>query len=170
MRRRSGAPGGRGRRVLSAARSLRSPSSGVLGQSARFVVAGGVVVTIYVSTTTVLADVVGLHFQIALAIGFATGLAVQFNLYRLFVWAHHEEFALPLHHQAGLFLAAAAVNYGLTATSTSLLPAALGVPTEVVYLGTVATLPIINFLVLRRRIFHHKPPAEDPAVPVSKGA
>ncbi|HEY3865826.1 MAG TPA: GtrA family protein [Solirubrobacteraceae bacterium] len=164
-------PGGRGQRVLTAAGSLRSPGSGLLGQGARFILAGGIVVVIYVTTTTVLADVVGIHFEIALAIGFAVGLMVQFQLYRLFVWIHHEEFALPVHHQAGLFLAAAAVNYGLTAASTSLLPAALGISTEIVYLATVATLPVINFLVLRRRIFHPKPAGENTApVPISKGA
>jgi putative flippase GtrA len=136
----------------------------------RFVLAGGFVVVVYVTTTIVLADVVGLHFQVALAIGFGVALIVQFNLYRLFVWTHHEEFALPLHHQAGRYLAAAAVTYGLTATSTSLLPAALGVPTEIVYLVTVAALPAINFLVLRHGIFHPKPPAESPAaVPITKG-
>jgi putative flippase GtrA len=166
-----GAPRARGQRVLSAAQNLQSPSSGLLGQGVRFVLAGGIVVVVYVSSTTVLADLVGLHFQIALAIGFCIALIVQFNLYRVFGWTHHEEFALPLHRQAGRYLAAAAIGYGLTAVCTSLLPAALDVSTEIVYLAMVAALPVINFMVFRYVIFHAKP-AEDPAptsVPIAKG-
>jgi putative flippase GtrA len=160
----------RNQRVVEIAKHLRSPNSGLLGQGVRFVLAGAIVVAIYVTTTTVLADVVGMHFQVALAIGFVVGLTVQFNLYRIFVWTHHEEFVLPVHHQAGRFLAGAAAIYGLTAASTSLLPAALGVPTEIVYLITVATLPMINFVVLRYVIFHAKPAAEEPApVPIDMG-
>jgi putative flippase GtrA len=154
------ASGGPSQRVRLAARSLRSPSSGLLGQGVRFVLAGGVVVVVYVTTTLVLADVIGMHFQAALAIGFAVALTVQFTLYRLFVWTHHEEYALPLHHQAGRYLAAAAAGYGLTALCTSLLPRALGVPTEAVYLVIVAALPVINFMVFRHAIFHPKPAGE----------
>ncbi len=150
------APDHRGQRVLSAARHLRSPDSGLLGQGVRFIFAGGLVVVIYVIVTTVLASVVGLPFQVALAIGFATALMFQFTLYRLFVWTHHEGFALPVHHQAARYLAAAAIGYGFTAASTSLLPAALGLSTEIVYLGTVAALPVINFTVSRQGIFHPK--------------
>jgi putative flippase GtrA len=135
----------------------------VLGQGVRFVVAGGLVVLVYVSTTTVLADVVGMYFQVALAIGFGVALVVQFNLYRMFVWIHHEAFALSAHHQAGRYMAAAAIGYGLTAICTSFLPSALGVSTEIVYLAMVAALPVINFTVLRYVIFHAKPAAENSA-------
>jgi len=165
----SRAPGVSGERLRSAARSLRSPSSGLLGQGVRFILAGGTVVVVYVTTTTVLSHVVGLHFQLALAIGFAVALVVQFVLYRLFVWSHDEDFALSVHHQAGRYLAAAAVNYGLTVASTSLLPTALGISTEIVYLVTVATLPAINFVVFRYVIFHAEPaggPA--PAAPIAE--
>ena len=156
-------------RVLAAARTLRSPRSGLLGQGVRFLITGGVVVVVYVTTTTVLADIVGLHFQVALAIGFAVGLLVQFNLYRVFVWVHHEEFALPVHHQVGRYLAVAGVNYGLTAACTAVLPGLLGVPTEVVYLVMVAAFPVMNFVVLRSVIFHAKAPAGDhPPAPIAK--
>jgi putative flippase GtrA len=143
-----------GRRVSSAVKGLRSPNSGLVGQGIRFALAGGTVALIYLSTTLILADVVGLPFQIALAIGFGVGLVVHFTLQRMFVWAHHEEFALPLRHQAGRYLAAAAVQYGVTAASTSLLPSALGVSTEAVYLGTVAVVFSTNFVVFRHGIFH----------------
>jgi putative flippase GtrA len=156
-------------RVRAAVRTLRSPNSGVLGQGVRFLFAGGIVVVVYVTTTTVLADVVGLHFQVALAIGFAVALLVQFNLYRIFVWVHHEEFALPVRHQVGRYLVAAAINYGLTAAATAVLPGLLGVPTEAVYLVMVAALPVINFVVLRYVIFHAKAPAGDhPPAPIAE--
>jgi putative flippase GtrA len=142
--------------MLSVAQGLRSPSSGLLGQGTRFALAGGTVALVYLATTTVLADVAGLPFQIALAIGFSVGLSVHFTLQRTFVWIHHEEFALPLHHQVGRYLAVAAVQYGVTAASTSLLPSALDVATEIVYLATVAVVLSMNFLVFRNGIFHAK--------------
>src|SRR5271157_2054910 len=80
----TGAPRARSKRLLSAARNLQSPNSELLGQGVRFILAGGVVVVVYVSITTVLAEVVGMHFQVALAIGFGIALIVQFNLYRVF--------------------------------------------------------------------------------------
>jgi putative flippase GtrA len=142
---------------MSAARSLRSPDSGTLGQGLRFAISGGIVMLVYLATTTLLASVVGLHFQLALAIGFCAGLLVHFTLQRVFVWTHHEEFALPLHDQIGRYLLVAGAQYGLTAASTALLPAALGVPTEAVYLATVAVIVCANFIVFRHGIFHAKP-------------
>jgi putative flippase GtrA len=151
--------------LRSVVRGLRSPSSGLLGQGVRFALAGGTVALVYLTTTTVLAEVVGVPFQVALAIGFCVGLIVHFTLQRMFVWTHYEEFALPLHHQAGRYLLVAGVQYGVTAASTSLLPAALGVSTEIVYLVTVAIVLSVNFLVFRTRIFHAKPAGTDPAPP-----
>jgi putative flippase GtrA len=150
------------RRLLPAVRTLRSPSSGLLGQGVRYGLAGGAVALVYLSTTTVLAEVVRIPFQIALAIGFFVAFVVHFTLQRLFVWSHQEEFALPLHHQAGRYLTVAGTQYGLTIASTSLLPAALGVSTEIVYLVTVAVLASTNFLVFRHGIFHadHTPSFE----------
>ncbi len=137
--------------------TLKAPESGTLGQGVRFALSGGTVALVYLATTTVLAEVVGLPFQVALAIGFCVGLVVHFTLQRLFVWSHHEEFALPLSHQLGRYLAVAAAQYGITAASTAILPKALGVSTEVVYLVTVAVVVSVNFLVFRNGIFHAKP-------------
>ncbi len=123
----------------------------------RFALAGGTVALIYLTTTIVLADAVGMPFQAALAIGTCVALMVHFTLQRVFVWTHHEEFALPLHHQAGRYLTVAAVQYGVTAASTSVLPGLLGVATEIVYLATVAVVLSVNFLVFRQLIFHAKP-------------
>jgi putative flippase GtrA len=105
----------------------------------------------------VLSSVVGLPFELALTIGFCIAVAVHFTLQRLFVWIHHEEFALPLHHQAGRYLVSAGTQYGLTLASTSLLPPVLGLPVEVVYLATVLVLVCGNFLILRHGVFHARP-------------
>jgi putative flippase GtrA len=139
--------------------------SGLLLQGARFALAGGIVSLVYLATTTLLADVAGLPFQAALAIGFSLAIAVHFTLQRVFVWTHHEEFALPLRHQVGRYLAVAALQYGVTAASTGLLPSALGVSTELVYLVTVAVVLSVNFLVFRHGIFHGKSQAVAPGPP-----
>jgi putative flippase GtrA len=149
-------------------RLLKGPS--LLGQSARYVLTGGTVTVVYLGTTTVLASVVGLPFQIALAIGYCAGLSVHFSMQRFFVWAHHEGYALPLRHQAARYLALTGIEYGLTAASTAILPKALGTPVEVVYLGTVAALVLVNFMVFRNGIFHPNTPAPDVALPRPDGA
>ena len=98
----------------------------------RFVLVGGIVFGVYVGTTTLLAEVVGLPFEVALAIGFALAIATHFSLQRFFVWRHAAAFALPLHHQLVRYMAMAAIQYGLTATITATLPHAFGVSPEVV--------------------------------------
>jgi putative flippase GtrA len=159
-------PGAPGHRALSAVRTLRSPSSGLIGQGVRFALAGGIVALVYLTITIVLADVFGVPFQAALAIGFGVATIVHFTLQRVFVWTHHEEFALPMHHQAARYLAAASVQYGLTAASTAFLPSLLGAPTEIVYLVTVAAVISTNFLVFRHGIFHGKASATEQDAPV----
>lgn len=121
----------------------------------RFAVTGGLVALVYVGTTTVLAEVIGLGFEPSLAIGFAVAIATHFSLQRLFVWRHTAfSYALRLHHQLVRYLALAGIQYGLTAAITATLPSALGVSTEVVYLPTVVVLAAANFVVFRSRIFH----------------
>jgi putative flippase GtrA len=136
------------------ARELLTPASGLLGQGVRYALAGVLVALVYVLSTTFLAVVIGMPFEAALPIGFCLSLTVHFTLQRLFVWVHHEEFALPFRHQAGRYLALAGAQYGVTAASTSLLPAALGLSPEVVYLITVPVVTTANFLVFRNGIFH----------------
>jgi putative flippase GtrA len=128
--------------------------AGVARQGARYAISGVAVAVVYLAATTFLAEVVRLPFQVALAA--ATGLAVcvHFTLQRGFVWARREEFALPLRHQAPRYLAVAGTQYGTTAASTALLPRALGVPTEAVYVVTVLLLAVVNFTLLRTVVFH----------------
>ncbi len=158
----------RGTRPLRAAiAKLRSPDSGLLGQTMRFAIAGATVTVIYVSTTTLLSAVVGLPFQVALVLGYLIGLTAHFTLQRLFVWRHHEEFALPIAHQARRYLLTAACQYGLTAASTAALPTVLGLATEAVYIATMAIIVSVNFFVFRHGIFHAASPQPDAPVDCS---
>lgn len=123
-------------------------------QGFRFALAGAIVFLVYVGTTTVLAEIVGVPFETSLAIGFAVAIGTHFSLQRLFVWRNAAAFALPLHHQLVRYGAVAGLEYGLTALMTATLPHALAVSPEVVYLPTVLGLSAANFLVFRSRIFH----------------
>ncbi len=143
-----------GVRVSELVQRLRTPESGLFGQVTRFLVNGCTTALVYLLGTTLLALAVGLPFQIALAIGFSLAVAVNFTLHRGFVWVHYEEFALPFHHQFGRYIAVAGTQYGLTAASIALLPRALGLPTEVVYLATAVLLTPVNFVVFRFVVFH----------------
>jgi putative flippase GtrA len=147
--------------TVSSPQKLTTGPPSVLTQGLRFLVAGGTVALVYLVVTTVLAEVVGLPFELALTIGFSASLILHFTLQRLFVWTHHAEFALPLHHQAARYLTVAAAQYGVTALATSVLPSALGIPTEIVYLATVAVVLATNFVIFRYGIFHHKQPAPE---------
>ncbi len=128
----------------------------------RFAIAGGTVAVLYVGFTTILASVVGLPFQAALAIGLCGALVVHFTLQRLFVWSHHDDFALPLHHQLGRYIFVTLCQYAVTAASTAILPAALGLSTEFVYLATVVIVIGTNFVVFRHGIFHARQPVDAP--------
>lgn len=145
---------------LRSAGILLTPASGLAGQGVRYALAGVVVALVYLLATTLLAVVVGLPFQVALPIGFALALGVHFTLQRLFVWVHEEEFALPFQHQARRYLVVAGAQYGVTATTTALLPGVLGLSTEVVYLITVLLLASANFLLFRTVVFHPERPGE----------
>lgn len=135
-------------------RLVRSPDSGTIGQGVRFALAGGVVALVYLTTTTVLADVFAVPFQHALFIGFLAAVCVHFTLQRLFVWVHHAEFALGVRKQVARYLLVASSQYALTAVSTSVLPGAIGLPITPVYLVTVLTLTAVNFVIFRGRVFH----------------
>jgi putative flippase GtrA len=140
---------------------LRSPRSGLTGQLVRFGLTGGLVTVLYLTVTTVLSQLVGLPFQVALAIGFVSALLLHFTLQRLFVWVHEDGFALPLRHQVGRYLLMAGAQYGGTAASTAILPGVLGVDTELVYLATMAVATTAGFLIMRFIIFHGTTPAAD---------
>jgi putative flippase GtrA len=138
--------------VIRAVSLLRT--DGVLAQGVRFAITGVVVSLVYISVTTVLAEVWHLRFEVALAIGWCTAVGVHFTLQRVFVWTHREGFALPLGRQVRRYLMVAGSQLGITAATTTVLPSVLGLPTEVVYLATAMLLTSINFLVFRGGVFH----------------
>ncbi len=144
--------GGAGERV----RRMLTPEAGLLGQGVRFVVGGCTSAAVYLLSTTFLALVVGLPFEVALAIGFCLAVTVNFTLHRMFVWVHHEGFALPFHRQFGRYISFAGAQYGLTAASIAVLPRALGLSTELVYIATALTLAVVNFATFRHGVFHAK--------------
>jgi putative flippase GtrA len=125
----------------------------LVGQGVRFAASGGFVALVYIGTTSLLAEVVGLPFELALAIGFGIAITTHFTLQRLFVWAHVDEYALPLGAQLARYLVLAGTQYGLTALAIATLPQALEVATEVVYIVTAGLLTIGTFLLLRARVF-----------------
>jgi putative flippase GtrA len=135
---------------------LRSPGSGLLGQFVRYGLVGTIVTIVYLTVTTVLSQMIGLPFQIALAIGFVSALMLHFTLQRFFVWIQYDTFALPMGHQVGRYLAMTGAQYGCTAAATAVLPGLLGISTEMVYLATMAIVAATGFLVMRFVVFHGK--------------
>lgn len=150
-----------------ASRARAAVGTGLLGQGLRYAITGLGVACVYVLTTLFLADVAGLPFQLALAIGMVVAVTTHFFAQRLFVWSGDREFALPAHRQAGRYLALTLVQYGVTAASTALLPSLLGLSTNLVYLATVACLTGLTFVLLRTRVFHPEQPAA--SAPASGG-
>lgn len=148
---------GRTQRLTAAVQYFRSPDSGLPGQGARFVIAGGAVTVIYLALTTALADGFDVPFQIALAVGFCCAVAAHFALQRYFVWVQRSGFALLARQQVGRYLVVSGAQYALTAVVTSLLPKELGLPVTPVFLATALIVSVLNFLVFRARVFHAAP-------------
>jgi putative flippase GtrA len=133
---------------------LRSSRWLVIAQGLRFAVAGSIVAVVYLTVTTLLHDLFGVPFQVALISGFLVGISVHFTLQRLFVWRQQQNFALPMHKQAGRYLIVCLPQYGITALTTAQLPRLLGWPVEVVYIATAVSLAGFNFLFFRGLVFH----------------
>lgn len=131
----------------------------LLGQGARYALAGATVALVYVLATLALHRGAGLHFQLALALGLVVAVTTHFVAQRMFVWRHEEAYALGVRGQVGRYAAITLVQYGLTMLSTAVLPDALGAQTDIVYVATVACLTTLSFVVLRGRVFH---PAHGP--------
>jgi putative flippase GtrA len=136
------------------ARGLSSPDVGLLGRGTRFVMAGVAVASIYSAITILLAETLGLPFQVALAIGFATALACHFALQRFFVWRSRDAFMLSLHQQVGRYLIVAGSQYGTTAAVTSTVPSALDLPAWAVYAVWTVLVSASAFIVFGRGVFH----------------
>lgn len=147
-------------RSSSVVEHLRRRAGARLGQGARFVLAGGLVALLYLGTTTVLADVVGLPFELALAVGFAVAICAHFSLQRLFVWPDGRGYALPLRAQIGRYIPLVIVQYGSTAAVTALVPHALHTSATVVYIVWTLAVSGANFVLFATRIFHSRGPGQ----------
>jgi putative flippase GtrA len=148
--------------VVEHLRRLLTPEAGLLGQGVRYIIGGCVSVGVYMLTTTLLALVVGLPFEVALAIGFCLMIAVNFTLHRMFVWVHYEGFALSAHRQFGRYISVAGTQYALTAACLAVVPRALGLPTEMVYFATATSFALVTFVAFRHRVFHARASAPEP--------
>ena len=124
------------------------------GQPVRYAISGATTALVYFGITLALSGPFGVPIQPAIAIGYGLSLIVHFSLQRYFVFRSHEGFALAMHHQVGRYLIAAAVQYGLTALITAVVPDAIGVDERIVYLVTAITLTVLTFLSLRVLVFH----------------
>jgi putative flippase GtrA len=141
---------GSARRLVARIRTLDRV---LVGQGIRYAVTGAGVACVYILTTLFLANVVGIHFQVALALGFFTAVTTHFFAHRFFVWGH-DDFALSATRQASRYVPMTIAQYAFTALTTSVLPSALGVPTDLVYLVTVVCVTVVTFVLLRTRVFH----------------
>lgn len=130
----------------------------IAAQGLRFMISGGLVAGVYVGTTSLLGEVVGIAFQLAIAIGFIVAISLHFTLQRLFVWDKLRNFALPIRHQAMRYLFLAALQYAATAAGTAALPTLFGLPAEIAYLLTAAVVSVSNFFLMRSRVFHPTDP------------
>jgi putative flippase GtrA len=133
----------------SVARSLAHPRL----QLVRYAAAGAAVFGVYVGGTFLLSGPVGAPIQVAIAIAYVVAIAFHFVLQRVFVFADHDEFAQPLGAQIRAYLLLGAVQYVVTAASTTVLPGLLDVPDRAVYLVTAVVVSGASFLVLRLHVF-----------------
>lgn len=140
--------------MLSAAAAKRRVILLVSGEPFRFAVAGGVTALVYFGGTLLLSGPVGLPIQLSILVAYATSLAVHFTMQRVLVFRDHDAFELAVHQQAGRYLTLAAIQYAFTATATAVLPSALGLSDQVVYVLSAGTAACVTFLVLRRHVFH----------------
>jgi len=135
-------------------RRVLSPDLEIFGQGVRFVIAGGTVAVVYLTVTTVLSWGLGVRFQLALGIGFATGVLLHFTLQRVFVWKHAAGFALSYRAQIARYVLVAAAQYGATALVTAFVSEQLGVSPTAVYLVWMFVVTGLSFGIFRRGVFH----------------
>lgn len=132
----------------------------LLSQLLRFAGAGAFVMLLYLTLTTGLSQLAGVPLQLAIAVGYFAGVAAHFLLHRFFVFASGDEYALSPAGQLVRFVVLAVAQYAVTALSVAVLPGALGIERLAVWLGTVAVVTPLTFVLLRTRLFHAGPRAE----------
>lgn len=147
-------------RIVAAIAWIRRPELGLLGQGIRYAMVGATVAVMSLTGTIILAEVVGLPYELAFAISYTIAVTTHFTLQRLFVWVHHEGFALPIHRQLVRYLPVTLTNYGVVAAAIAVLPHLLGISTLIVYVGATVAITLVSFVLLRQRIFHAPSPEQ----------
>jgi putative flippase GtrA len=126
-------------------------------ETLRYAVSGSFSTLTYIALTLIVSGPLDVPIQIAIPISYATALLLNFTLQRHFVFPTDDGFALERGAQLRRYVPAVLVQYGITATSTAVLPRLFGVPERDVYVVTVLVLAVLAFLTLRSLVFH---PAE----------
>jgi len=141
--------------------SRAAGSREIAGQGVRFGLAGGVVAVVYLASTSLLAEVFGVGFELAISVGFTLAIVTHFALQRKFVWVNAGGFAVSLRHQVLRYTGVAGTQYGVTIAATSILPGILHVATEIVYVCCAAGLAAANFVIFRTGVFHPAEPSKE---------
>lgn len=139
--------------VVGALHRLRQ-SSAPHHQVARFVLSGGTVSVVYLGLGLLLSGPVGLSIQIAIPIAYVLSVLLNYTLQRWFVFAHSERFALSRRTQFLRYVQVGAVQYGLTALATAVLPDLIGVSEKIVFVVVAMAAAAITFVLLRFVVFH----------------
>jgi putative flippase GtrA len=126
-------------------------------ETLRYAVSGSFSTLAYIALTLIVSGPLDVPIQIAIPVSYATALVLNFTLQRHFVFPTDDGFALERGAQLRRYVPAVLVQYGITATSTAVLPRLFGVPERDVYVVTVLVLAVLAFLTLRSLVFH---PAE----------
>jgi putative flippase GtrA len=123
-------------------------------ETLRYAISGSFSTFAYIALTLIVAGPLDVPIQIAIPVSYVTALVLNFTLQRRFVFPTDEGFALGRGAQLRRYVPAVLIQYGITATSTAILPHLLGVPETDVYVVTVLVLAVIAFLTLRSLVFH----------------
>jgi putative flippase GtrA len=134
-------------------RQSSAATADLVAHGVRYGLAGACVAVVYVGLTLLLSGPLGVPIQAAILVALVVAVVVHFCFQRFFVF-RGAPFALSVRDQAGRYLVITAVQYALTAATTTFLPGLLGVSEQVVYLGTVITISTTGFVVLRTHVFH----------------
>jgi putative flippase GtrA len=133
---------------------LRRLTPEARAQGLRYIAVGGLATGVYLASTALLAEFVGLPFQAAMLLGYLLGIAIHFTLHRFFTFATDQGYALGVHRQAGRYVAFVVAQYGVVAVAVAAGASLFGVPEILVWLVLVGPVTVVGFVVLRTRMFH----------------
>jgi putative flippase GtrA len=142
-----------GRGLVARLNGLRR-SSAPHHQAMRFVLSGSTVAAVYLGLGLLFSGPVGMPIQIAIPVAYVLSVLLNYTLQRTFVFADRERFALEGRRQFVRYVGIGTVQYALTALATALLPDALGVSEQVVFVAVALIAAAVTFVLLRFVVFH----------------